>query len=315
MHFGVCLPNFPFGVPPSRANLVAIAQAAERLQYASVWVSDHVLVPADKPRYGQLYEVLTTLAYLAGVTQRVRLGTSVLVLPQRDAILTAKQIATLDDLSGGRVIIGLGAGWMEGEFANLGADFHRRGRHLDEGIYVMQTLWRDAAPQYAGAFYHFTDVLFGPKPAQAGGPALWIGGVSAAAIRRAALLGDGWHADDVPLEQLQTIVPQLRTLAAQQQRHVTVSLRRTADLRPAAATAGLLAAPSTGSGVHAGHWPGSSAEALTGSLEDIRSFVDRLVDIGVSHLIFQFEHTDQAEHLAQMEWVGREILPRYSPPA
>ena len=206
MHFGVCLPNFPFGAPPSRDHIVAIAQAAERLHYASVWVSDHVLVPVDKPRYGHLYEVLTTLAYIAGVTERIRLGTSVLVLPQRDAILAAKQIATLDDLSGGRVIVGVGAGWMEGEFTNLGADFHRRGRHLDEGIQVMHTLWRDQTPQHAGSFYRFTDVLFGPKPSQAGGPAIWIGGASDAALRRAALLGDGWHADDVPLEQLHTIV-------------------------------------------------------------------------------------------------------------
>ena len=312
MHFGVCLPNFPFGAPPSRGHIVAIAQAAERLHYASVWVSDHVLVPVDKPRYGHLYEVLTTLAYIAGVTARIRLGTSVLVLPQRDAILAAKQIATLDDLSGGRVIVGVGAGWMEGEFASLGADFHRRGRHLDEGIQVMHTLWRDQAPQHSGSFYRFTDVLFGPKPWQADGPAIWIGGASEAAIRRAALLGDGWHADDVPLEQLHTIVAQLRTLAAQQQRSVEVSLRRTIDVRPAAAAAGLLPAPTTGGGVHAGRWPGSSTGALTGTLEDINGFVDRLADIGVSHLICQFEHTTPAEHLAQLEWMAREILPRYS---
>jgi probable F420-dependent oxidoreductase len=314
MHFGVCLPNFPFGVRPSRDHIVAIAQAAERLHYASVWVSDHVLVPTDKPRYGQLYEVLTTLAYIAGITERIRLGTSVLVLPQRQAILAAKQIATLDDLSGGRVIVGVGAGWMEGEFANLGADFHRRGRHLDEGIHVMQALWRDETPQHAGSFYRFTDVLFGPKPSQAGGPAIWIGGASAAALRRAARLGDGWHADDVPLEQLHPLVAQLRRLAAQQQRSVEVSLRRTIDVRPAAAAGGLLPAPATGGGVHAGRWPGSNTGALTGTLEDISEFVDRLADIGVSHLICQFEHTTQAEHLAQMEWLAREILPRYSTP-
>jgi probable F420-dependent oxidoreductase len=314
MHFGVCLPNFPFGVRPSRDHIVTIAQAAERLHYASVWVSDHVLVPVDRPRYGQLYEVLTTLAYIAGVTARIRLGTSVLVLPQRHAILAAKQIATLDDLSGGRVIVGVGAGWMEGEFASLGADFHRRGRHLDEGIQVMQALWRDETPQHAGSFYRFTDVLFGPKPAQAGGPAIWIGGASEAALRRAALLGDGWHADDVPLEQLHPLVTQLRRLAAQQQRSVEVSLRRTIDVRPAAAAGGLLPAPTTGGGVHAGRWPGSSTGALTGTLEDLSGFVDRLADIGVSHLICQFEHTTQAEHLAQLEWMAREILPRYSTP-
>jgi alkanesulfonate monooxygenase SsuD/methylene tetrahydromethanopterin reductase-like flavin-dependent oxidoreductase (luciferase family) len=123
MKFGLCLPNFPFGVKPSREALVGIAQAAERLDYDSVWVSDHVLVPKDKPRYGHIYEAITTMAYLAGLTERIHFGTSVLVLPQRDAILAAKQIATLDDLSGGRVIIAVGVGWIRASTTTLAPTF------------------------------------------------------------------------------------------------------------------------------------------------------------------------------------------------
>ncbi|MBI1876852.1 MAG: TIGR03619 family F420-dependent LLM class oxidoreductase [Chloroflexi bacterium] len=306
MKFGVCLPNFPFGVKPSREAIVGIAQAAERLNYDSVWFSDHVLVPKDKPRYGRLYEVLTTMAYVAGMTQHIYLGTSVLVLPQRDAILAAKQIATLDDLSGGRVIIGVGVGWIEGEYKNLGADFQRRGRHLNEAMQVMKTLWQEDDPQFEGEFYNFRDVLFNPKPAQPGGPPIWVGGSSEAAIRRIATLGDGWNADDAPLEQLQVVTAQLRQLTAENGRSVEISLRRTVDLRPAAAEAGLLAEPTTGGGVdQAGRWPGGTAGALTGSLSEVKDFMNRVAEIGVSHFIFQFEHNTQEEHLAQLEFFAK----------
>ena len=126
-----------------RDVIVEVAKAAERLNYDSVWVSDHVLVNKDKPRYGNIYEALTTLSYLAGMTEQLKLGTSVLVVPQRDARLIAKQVATLDNLSGGRVLLGVGVGWMEDEFANMGADFRKRGRHMNESLRVMKALWTE----------------------------------------------------------------------------------------------------------------------------------------------------------------------------
>jgi probable F420-dependent oxidoreductase len=308
MDFGVCLPNFPFGVQPSKANIVAVAQAAERLNYDSVWVSDHILVSKDKPRYGNIYEALTTLAYIAGVTQRIRLGTSILVLPQRDAILAAKQIATLDDLSDGRVILGVGVGWMDDEFENLGADFHRRGRHTDEGLRLMKTLWQADDPQFEGEFYQFSNVLFGPKPAQPGGPPILVGGNSEAAFRRIALLGDGWNADDVAFDQLKAVSDQLRARAQENGRSVEITFRRTVDLRPAAAEAGLITAPTAGSGIKTGRWPGSSTGALTGSLNEVKDFIDQVAEVGVSHFIFQFEHSIQEEHLAQLELFASEVI-------
>jgi probable F420-dependent oxidoreductase len=291
---------------------MAIAQAAERLQYDSVWVSDHVLVPEDRPRYGHLYEALTTLAYIAGKTERLRLGVSVLVLPQRHAILAAKQIATVDNLSGGRVILGVGIGWMQGEFDNLGADFHRRGRHADEALQVLKTLWQEEQPQFSGEFYRFDRVLFGPKPVQPGGPPIWVGGNSAAAFRRAVTLADGWHADDVPLEQLRTISQQLQDRARAQGRTTTISLRRTVDLRPAAAAMGRLAMPETAGGVTGGQWPGSSTGALTGTLDEVRDVMGQVAALGVSHFICQFEHATQEEHLAQIELFARECIPQAS---
>lgn len=308
MDFGLCLPNFSFGVEPSRENIVEIAQAAERLNYASVWVSDHILVTKEKPRYGNLFEALTTLAYLAGMTERVRLGTSVLVVPQRDAILAAKQVATLDNLSGGRVILGVGVGWMADEYENLGADFHTRGRRMNEAMRLMKTLWQSDDPQFAGEFYNFSSALFNPKPAQPGGPPMWVGGASEAALQRIATLGDGWNADDAPLDQLVAVSERLHSMAAEHGRTVEISLRRTVDLRPAAAEAGLLSAPSADSGIKTGRWPGSSTGALTGSLAEIKDYLHQVTEAGVSHFIFQFEHATQAEHLAQIELFATEVM-------
>lgn len=311
MQFGVCLPTFPFGVVPSTASVVEVARAAEELSYDSVWASDHVLPPADKPRYGHLYEAVTTLSFLAGITRRVRLGISVLVLPQRNAILVAKQIATLDVLSGGRVILGVGAGWIDGEFRALGADFQRRGRHLDEGIRVLKTLWQDPDPRFTGEFYRFEGVLFEPRPIQSGGPPLWVGGYTEVALRRAAQLGDAWHADDLTLDRLDAMRRKLQALAAEAGRSVQVTLRRTVDMRSAAVEAGVLSSPAAGGGTHTGRFPAASAGALAGSLAEIETAVRQAAAVGVTHFICQFEHASQEEHLTSMELFAKAAIRKF----
>jgi len=126
VQFGVTLPNFQYGAPATRDHLRAVADAAEQCGYTSIWTSDHILVGADFPRYGTIYESLTTLAWLAAKTERIRVGTSILVVPLRNAILTAKQAATIDNLTGGRLVLGVGLGWNQGEYAFVGADWRRR---------------------------------------------------------------------------------------------------------------------------------------------------------------------------------------------
>ena len=128
-----------------------------------------------------------------------------------------------------------------------------------------------------------------------------VGGASDAAINRIAEIGDGWNADDSPLDELKSVTERLNTLAAERGRSVQITLRRTVDLRPAAAEAGLLAAPSSGGGIKVGQWPGSSVGALSGSLAEIKDFAKQVATVGTSHFIFQFEHNTQAEHLAQIE--------------
>ena len=193
MNFGVILPTF--GIGADRASILETSRAAERLGFDSVWLTDHIALPAtDAARFGHIYEAISTLAYLAGTTQRIGLGTSVLILPQRNPVEIAKQIATIDDLSNGRVMLAVGVGWSRGEYANLGYNFHNRGSRMNEALKVLRTLWSRATPiSFHGAYYHFENAVVSPSPVQNGGPRVWVGGNSPAALRRAVSLGDGWH--------------------------------------------------------------------------------------------------------------------------
>ena len=193
MKFGVVLPSF--GEGSDRENVLSTSQTAERLGFEMVWLTDHLALPKpDAGQFGHIFEAVSTMAYLAGATRRIGLGTSVLVLPQRNPVEIAKQIATIDALSGGRIVLAVGTGWSHGEYRNLGYDFHNRGRRLDEALQVLRTLWnaKDSI-SFEGKYYHFEDVRISPQPTQEGGPPVWVGGSSPAALRRAVLLGDGWH--------------------------------------------------------------------------------------------------------------------------
>jgi probable F420-dependent oxidoreductase len=308
MKFGICLPTYPFGMEPSREAIEKVARAGERLGYDSLWTSDHILPPRDKPRYGNLYEALTTLAFLAGITTRVELGTSVLVLPLRDPRLVAKQIATIDALSGGRVTLGIGVGWMEDEFKAVGAEFRRRGKRVDEAIRAMRTLWTDPNPVFDGEFYQFRDVYCEPRPARAGGPRLEFGGYGAATLRRAATFGDGWHADDMTPDKLSEMGRELRALAQAKGRAVSITLRRTVDMRPAAAAAGRLKPPTEAGGIQAGKWTGGSAGALSGSADEVRRGVEEVAALGVDHFVCQFEQANLEEHMASVEVFAEAII-------
>jgi probable F420-dependent oxidoreductase len=168
-----------------------VARAAEALGFASVWANDTVInSPASSYAEGVI-EPFVTLASLIHLVPRLHLGVSTLVLPQRNAIIVAKQAATLDLLSEGRFILGVGVGHREDEFAFLGADFAHRGAITDESIALLRTLWREPRVQFQGATYSLTDAIFEPKPLRGDLP-IWVGGKSAAAVRRAARLGEAW---------------------------------------------------------------------------------------------------------------------------
>jgi probable F420-dependent oxidoreductase len=196
------------GVPLAdrAAHLVRLAQEAERLEFDSVWVPDRTVFPTDiatryPARFGsgppipdsqQVLEPITTMSFLAGVTSRIGLGFSVVVLPFRHPVLNAKMVTTLDVLSGGRVIFGAGVGWMPEEFEGMAAPFADRGAVTDEHIDMFKALCTGYPASYSGRHFTIDDKVFYPKPIQQPHPPVWIGGVSRAAVRRAARVGDGW---------------------------------------------------------------------------------------------------------------------------
>ena len=184
------------------AEISRLAAAIEEIGYDEIDIFDHVIngypiegrAPAPYPATMPLLEALVTLGYIAAVTERVGLGTEVLVLPQRQPVLAAKQFSTIDTLSGGRLRVGVGVGWQESEYDALGMDFHTRGRAMDEAIALMQACWRDETIEFDGEHYRAVSMAMEPKPPQGGQIPLWIGGGSQAALRRAGRFGDGWMA-------------------------------------------------------------------------------------------------------------------------
>ena len=193
MKFGVVLPSY--GAKASRLEILDTALLTESLGYESLWATDHLALPeADSERFGTIFEALTLLAYLAASVPRVKLGISALVLPQRNPVEVGKQLASLDVLSGGRVIVAAGIGWSRGEYANLGHSFENRARRMDEALKVLRTLWRgQRVVSFSGKYYSFENMVIDPRPLQPGGPPLWAAGDSPAALKRGLLLADGWH--------------------------------------------------------------------------------------------------------------------------
>jgi len=193
MRVGVNLLNFGPGVSPDA--LARWAEIAEALGYHSLMISDHVAITPDvQGRYpAPFYDPFTTLGWLAGITRRVELGTTVIVLPYRHPLETARMAANVDQLSGGRLIFGIGAGWARQEFAALGVPFERRGAITDDYLAAIKTLWTEEVATYQGRFVSFTDVRTAPRTARRPHPPIWVGGASDGALRRAVRLGDGWH--------------------------------------------------------------------------------------------------------------------------
>jgi probable F420-dependent oxidoreductase len=216
VHFGLNM------VPVRLEDLIAVAQRAEQLGFESLWVGEHVLTPVEvapnypgasgKPPFApdsRFTEPFATLAHLAAVTSRIRLGTGILILPLHAPLSIARSIATVDALSGGRVSLGLGVGWMREEFDAVGQDFTTRGRRMDEMIAVLHTLFTESRPSFAGEFYVLPEMGFEPKPVQRPGPPFLVGGSSDAALRRAARVGDGWYGGQESPEQVAGVIATL----------------------------------------------------------------------------------------------------------
>lgn len=286
MKFGIVLPSY--GTQSSRLAVVDTALAAESLGFDSVWTTDHLALPhAEAARFSPLLEAVTTLAFLAGLTQRVRLGVSALVLPQRNPIEVAKQIATLDVLSGGRAMLACGVGWSRGEYQALGSNFSNRGKRMDEALKVLRTLWRGTrTASFQGKYYQFTDIDFAPAPIQPGGPPLWVAGDSAITVRRAMLLGDGWHPNHTDAETLARLLQPARPFLAAG-RPFTVCMR--IGLR-------------FGDDAEAG-------TALSGSPAQVAGHLRTLRDAGMNYALIHFKVQSQAERERAMRTLMEQVSP------
>jgi len=193
-------------------ELIAVAQAADDAGFSYIAVCDHISVPVDRAATmgTTWYDTVATLGLLAGVTERVRLMSHVWVLAYRHPLVSAKAFATLDHLSKGRLIIGVGAGHVQGEFELLGIDFHRRGKLLDEALDALSVALVDEFPSFSGPTWTFAGGGARPRPVQRPRPPIWVGGSSPAALRRAAQRGDGWLPQGTPRKQMPELIATLR---------------------------------------------------------------------------------------------------------
>jgi probable F420-dependent oxidoreductase len=213
MELHVAIPNFGRGSTPEA--IAEIAEEAEELGFDGVGTTDHLLVPQGHPeRYERIFEALVVLAYLAARTRRVTLISTVIVLPMRNPFVVAKQAATIDQLSGGRLVLGVGAGWNQGEFANVHADFRDRGRRFDEALELLRHLFSGSREPFQGAYYGYEDGVFEPPPVRGERLPILLGGNSDAAVSRAARAADLWESTGLDPDTWRERVEILRSQAA-----------------------------------------------------------------------------------------------------
>jgi probable F420-dependent oxidoreductase len=315
MRFGFALPGRG---PLARPDvLVKLAQKADSLRYSSIFVTDHVVIPMS---YDSQYpyavsgraagdwtqgymEPLALMSFLAGATSRIRLGTSVLVIPYRNPVVTAKMLATLDVMSGGRVILGAGVGWLREEFEALHApSFAERGRVTDEYLRLMRECWTREPVEWTGPHYRMGKVSVLPKPAQKTGIPIWIGGHTDIALRRTGELSDGWHpighrppANLYPDEYAEkvAVIHGWAKKAGRDPKDIALSLRVPMDL------VSKRAKPTGGDRLP---FRGTASEVL----QDIGSYQV----VGVTDFIFDLAAQDLKGQLAMMERFADEVRPK-----
>jgi probable F420-dependent oxidoreductase len=292
MEIGCHLPNQ--GPLATREAIVTFAREAEQREIASLWVSDHVVFPRTAtgsypggrfphPPDKAYLEPVTVLTAAAMATDRARLGSSVFILGHRHPVVMAKMLASIDALSGGRLICGVGVGWWKEELEILGAPFRARGRQGDEAIQVFKALWTMDNPAFDGEFFRFRDLGFAPKPVQKPHPPIWVGGDSPGAFRRVVTLGDGWHATSKTPAQLGEALARLRTaadVAGRRWETIALSLRF-----------------------------GLSDELLARGPE---AAIDQLVEykrLGLSHVLLEFRRDDLKRMIEILDLVTGTIRP------
>lgn len=299
MDFGICVPHY--GKPIEIDRILDIAKRAETLGFDSVWVTDHIIVPESMNIIyrDNMLEPIALLSHLAAVVTQVRLGTSVIILPYRSPIVLAKMLATIDQLSQGRVILGTGAGWMEEEFEALNAPFKDRGDYCDEALQVIRDIWSQDTVSMQGQFHHYENMQTSPRPAQPGGPPIWVGGNSARSRRRVAELGDGWHASSLLASEMAPGCEHVRKLWAQNNRQGEPVF----SCRIALSLDGVSQEVTS----YASRRPCSS---ISGSIEAAVEQFGAFQELGLEHVVLEMSTQSHDGTLATMEAFVERIRPQ-----
>ena len=314
MRFGIS--TLSRGIYTSREAFQKVAQAAEKAGFDFLSANDHIIVPAklgsaypytqggvwSASEHGHCFDQLATLAFVAGCTETLRLLTSVMVVPHRPVIQTAKMLATIDVLSNGRLILGVGAGWMEEEFKLLGAPFEDRGRATDEYIEAFKELWTKERPSYKGQHVDFDNLIFAPKPIQKPHPPIWVGGESPAAMRRTVKLGDAWYPGNN--NQLKPLDTPARLAAGIAELH---KLAEKSKRDPKTLGVTLIAQAPYG-------WTaetvqdGSARRMFTGNSSEMAADAVALAGIGVTDVALRLGGATLAEAIERTERFGAEVI-------
>jgi probable F420-dependent oxidoreductase len=293
MNYGIVLPIWQL----TTSDAESLTTRAEELGLDGVFIPDHILAkPATTQHYGGHWpDPFSLLAYLAGRTQRIRLGASVIVLPYRHALVTAKAAATVDQVSRGRFIFGVGVGWDEAEFADPRLPFSERGRLSDDYIRAIKAAWASDVPEYDGRYTSFSGATFSPRPVQRPHPPIWVGGapgaVSAPAVRRCAELGDAWHPLGLSLDDIEKGFATLRDLAARRARRDPLGLapRNLLDLTDSP--------------------KGSGRAAFQGSVAEVASDVRRVGALGATWMTFDLPRAGVPAMMRALERLAHEVKP------
>ncbi|MFT5173128.1 MAG: putative F420-dependent oxidoreductase [Gammaproteobacteria bacterium] len=310
MRYGFYLPTR--GPTASRDGVLSLAREGERLGFHSAMIADHIVFPVNSdshypytvdrkhPGGGDALETFSILGVVGGATERLRLVTSVLVLPYRNPVLTAKMVASLDVLCGGRVTLGIGVGWLKEEFTALGSpDFDRRGAVSDEWIAIFKQLWTTSPASFAGEFYQYENIRCEPFPLQKPHPPIWIGGHSRAALRRTARYGDGWHpvgaiaAVPLPPQELRTHLDTLKQLTEAEGRDPsTLTISYKAPLYDTAICE-----------------PSGARKLFSGTAQEIADDIRTFAAIGVHELIFDFRAQTHSASLEGLQRFAAQVMP------